>query len=104
MLRAPERTSNVLPGATTAIATTRSVGSLAFGMSISLLPLPLSSSGRSLSANAIMWPTLVTATTRSLASPHTSAGCRTRALGVSDSMALPALLRLSRFSNRVTNP
>ena len=34
----------------------------------------------------------------------TGAGCTTVAFGVSDSIALPALLRLVRFSNRVTKP
>ena len=71
---------------------------------MSLLPLPLSSSGNSATGKTSRWPALVATTIRSCAGLPTGTGCRTRALGVNDSIALPALLRLVRFSNRVTKP
>src|SRR4249919_439699 len=104
IVRLPERIESIPAGGTTATATTRSVPSFALGMSITLLPLPRSSSGSSETGNASRWPALVTATTRSDATSVTAAGCTTFAPGVSDSSALPALLRPVRFSKRVTNP
>ena len=50
------------------------------------------------------WPALVTATMRSAETSATAAGGSTRPPSDSDSSALPALLRLVRFSKRVTKP
>jgi len=55
MLRAPEVTTRVCAGPTAAMAITCSVLRRDLGMSISLLPLPLSSSGNSLTAKAIQF-------------------------------------------------
>src|SRR5690606_20775619 len=104
IVRAPECTASDPPGGTTAMATTRSVPSLALGMSMILLPLPLSSSGSSDSGNASRWPALVTATMRSSATLVTGAGCSSFAPGVSVLTALPAFCRPTRFSKRVTKP
>ncbi len=104
MVRWPLRTCRVAPGDTATTATTRSVASLALGISMILLPLPLSSSGRSLAGMASMLPALVTATMRSLCGLATTIGCSTAAPGDRLSMALPALLRPVRFSKRVTKP
>src|SRR5690606_8478730 len=106
MVRAPDFTDSVPPGDTAAMATTCSVPRLALGISMILLPLPLSSSGSSETGNASRCPALVTATTRSVSTEATGAGCSTRApLSVpSDSSDLPAFCRPVRFSKRVTKP
>ncbi len=69
-----------------------------------LLPLPLSSSGRSLAGMASRLPELVTATMRSVSGLATTAGVSTFEPEVRLSIALPALLRPVRFSKRVTKP
>ncbi|KAG1369594.1 hypothetical protein G6F60_015678 [Rhizopus arrhizus] len=69
-----------------------------------LLPLPLSSSGRSLAAIASRLPERVTATMRSVATLATTEGISTDEPADRFSIALPALLRPIRFSKRVTKP